>query len=137
MSLFSTIFATLMISSCFSETKYPNFVMILADDMGWGDTTYNNGTAYTPYLDEWTQTANTITFMRGYAGGSVCSPTRASVLSGRTPNRECIYSANGCGSDPAWSCSEGMPFPNSTFTVAEAVKKANPKYNTAFFGKWH
>ena len=112
------------------------YLLYYLDDVGWGDTTYNNGTAYTPNLDAWTKQANTITFHRGYAGGPVCSPTRASFLSGRTPNRECIYDANGCGSKPAYNCTEPMPFPQSTFTAAQAVKKANPNYNTAFFGKW-
>ena len=121
-----------------SSSKFPNFVFILADDMGWGDTSYNNGTASTPYLDAWRKESNTITFWRGYAAGPVCSPTRASILSGRTPNRECIYSANGCGNEPAWSCSEPHAFPNVTFTIAKAVKKvSNANYQTAFFGKWH
>ena len=79
----------------------PNILMILADDMGWGDTTYNNGTAHTPFLDLWSQSHNVFKFNRGYSGGSVCSPTRACILTGRTPDRECILSAEGCGSEPA------------------------------------
>ena len=63
-------------------------------------------------------------------------------MTGRTPNRDCVYSANGCGSEPAWTCSEPMPLPLSTFTVAEAAKKYNElhapdkPYLTAIFGKW-
>ena len=117
--------------------KYPNFVFILADDMGWGDTSYNNGTAKTSFLDSWINSPNTITFWRGYAGSPVCSPSRASILSGRTPIRDCILSANHCGSKQAEKCSEPIPFPNTTFTVAKAVKKAYSGYRTAMFGKWH
>ena len=117
--------------------KYPNFVFILADDMGWGDTSYNNGTGKTSFLDSWINKANTITFWRGYAGSPVCSPSRASILSGRTPIRDCVFAVNHCGSAPAESCSETMPFPNNTFTIANAVKKAYSGYRTAMFGKWH
>ena len=116
--------------------SYPNFVFILADDMGWGDTSYNGGTAYTPFLDSWTRMANTITFWRGYAGAPICSPSRASVLSGRTANRECVYNPNSCGHS-TWKCNQEMPFPNTTFTVADAVKFGYNGYKTAFFGKWH
>jgi len=126
-----------IIKIVWSESELPNFVVILADDMGWGDPSYNNGTVYTPYLDEWTKESHTITFNRGYAGAPVCSPTRASILTGRTPNRDCIYDANGCGSLPAWNCSEPMPLPLSVFTIAQAVKKAYNNYSTALFGKWH
>ena len=52
--------------------------MILLDDIGWGDPSYNNGTTYTPYLDAWTKEANTITFHRGYAG--VCDILFPSIL---------------------------------------------------------
>lgn len=57
-----------LLQYAFCKTKYPNFVMILLDDIGWGDPSYNNGTTYTPNLDAWTKEANTITFHRGYAG---------------------------------------------------------------------
>ena len=116
--------------------NYPNFLFIMADDMGWGDTSYNNGTAYTPFLDSWTKMANTITFWRGYSGSPICSPSRASVLSGRTANRECVYHPNGCGGH-SWKCTQPMPLPHSTTTIADVVKFANPNYKTKFFGKWH
>eukprot|EP01083_Nonionella_stella_P178467 630487_1 len=125
------------------SASVPNFVMILADDFGWGDPSYNNGTTYTPSLDAMASSPHSIVFSRGYAGSPVCSPTRASTLTGRSPNRDCVYSANGCGSQPAWLCSEPMPLPLSTFTIAEAAKKYNKLYDpskpytTSIFGKWH
>jgi len=41
----------------------------------------------------------------------VCSPTRASLLTGRTPDRECVFNAEGCGQEPAWSCVNPQPLP--------------------------
>eukprot|EP01083_Nonionella_stella_P090311 252316_1 len=118
------------ILTTFQCTALPNFVMVLVDDMGWGDVSYNNGIALTPNIDAFASSPHTIVFQRGYSGAPLCSPTRASVLTGRNGDRECIYSANIKGS-------QTMPLPTSTFTIAEAVKKANPSYQTAFIGKWH
>jgi arylsulfatase A-like enzyme len=56
------------------------------------------------------------------------------MLSGRTPNRECITGAEGCGQQPAYSCADKLPFPPTTFTVAKAAKKAG--YATIHIGKW-
>ena len=61
---------------------------------------------------------------------------RASVLTGRAGDRECIYSANQGAKQPAWEYTQTLPLPTNTFTIAEAVKKADDSYQTAFFGKW-
>jgi arylsulfatase A-like enzyme len=53
----------------------------------------------------------------------VCSPTRSAALTGRTPNRDCITGAEGCGQKPAWSCGDSLPLSPRTFTIAEAAKK--------------
>eukprot|EP00040_Diaphanoeca_grandis_P039653 m.259716 g.259716 ORF g.259716 m.259716 type:complete len:733 (-) comp38560_c0_seq1:181-2379(-) len=127
----------------------PNIIMILADDQGWGDVGYNKYSyqdkAYkynytlnpprTPNLDAMAFSENSILFHRFYAGSGVCSPTRSALLTGRTPDRECITGAEGCGQAPAWSCLDKLPLPPATFTVAEAAKKAN--YSTIHIGKWH
>eukprot|EP00035_Acanthoeca_spectabilis_P002135 m.85326 g.85326 ORF g.85326 m.85326 type:complete len:572 (-) comp11375_c0_seq1:94-1809(-) len=126
-----------------------NVVLLLADDQGWGDVGYNSHTyqneAYnytwkfnpprTPNLDAMAKSDSSILFWRFYAGSGVCSPTRSAVLTGRTPNRECITGAEGCGQEPAWSCLDKMPLPPTTFTIAEAAKKAG--YSTIHIGKWH
>jgi len=57
---------------------------------------------------------NSIIFNRFYSQHPNCSPTRASILTGRVSNRECISGAEGCGSTPAWECSEGEPLPTTT-----------------------
>eukprot|EP01061_Rhynchopus_euleeides_P019798 TRINITY_DN32486_c0_g1_i1.p1 TRINITY_DN32486_c0_g1~~TRINITY_DN32486_c0_g1_i1.p1 ORF type:complete len:690 (+),score=197.09 TRINITY_DN32486_c0_g1_i1:43-2112(+) len=127
----------------------PNFLFVLADDMGWGDVGFNKeyhqpgaggvnwtvNAPHTPNLDAAVAKPGTIMMSRMYAGSAVCSPTRSSVLSGRSPRRECIDGAEGCGQDPAWSCYDKMPFPSDTFTAAEAAKENG--YATFFAGKWH
>ena len=63
-----------------------NVVLVMADDQGWGQTGYyNHPVLKTPNLDA--MAANGLRFDRFYAGGPVCSPTRATVLTGRTHDR--------------------------------------------------
>ena len=100
----------------------PNVILIMADDMGWGDTGYNgHNHIKTPYLDD--MAANGMQFSRFYAAGPVCSPTRGSVLTGRNPNRYGITNAN------------AGHLKKEEVTLAE-VFKANG-YATGHFGKWH
>ncbi|MEW6305285.1 MAG: sulfatase-like hydrolase/transferase [Verrucomicrobiota bacterium] len=99
----------------------PNFILAMADDQGWGDMAYNGHPALkTPVFDEMARTC--LRFDRFYAGAPVCSPTRASVLTGRTPNRMGTFK---------W----GYTLRPQEITVAEALKQAG--YTTGHFGKWH
>ncbi|QDT53316.1 Choline-sulfatase [Caulifigura coniformis] len=99
----------------------PNFVLCMADDQGWGDMAYNGHPALkTPVFDELAKSA--WRFDRFYAAAPVCSPTRASVMTGRTPNRMGAFS---------W----GWTLRPQEITVAEALKSAG--YATGHFGKWH
>src|SRR5690606_17428321 len=73
------------------EPPRPNFVLCMADDQGWGDMAYNGHPhVLTPTFDEMARSG--LRFDRFYAAASVCSPTRASVLTGRTPNRAGVFS---------------------------------------------
>jgi arylsulfatase A-like enzyme len=83
--------------------------------------------------------SGTALFHRFYSAASVCSPTRAAILTGRTNNRDCIDSALPCCSEnPAPTCSQGKGLPWSEFTVAEAAKKSTlGDYATIHLGKWH
>ena len=100
----------------------PNVVLIMADDMGWGDTGYSgNETAVTPNLDA--MAANAVRFDRFYSASPVCSPTRGSVLTGRHPYRYGVYFAN------------VGHLPNEELTLADVLREAG--YRTGFFGKWH
>lgn len=93
----------------------------MADDQGWGQTGYmNHPILKTPNLDK--MAANGLRFNRFYAGAPVCSPTRASVLTGRSNDRTAVYS-------------HGYALCKQEKTIAQALKKAG--YKTAHFGKWH
>lgn len=102
-------------------SERPNIVLVMADDQGWGDMAYNGHPhVRTPHFDALAREG--IRFDRFYAAAPVCSPTRASVLTGRTPNR------TGCFS---W----GHPLRPQEVTVADVLKEAG--YRTGHFGKWH
>ena len=103
------------------ETQRPNIILVMADDQGWGQTGYNNHPFLkTPNLDKMAE--NGLRFNRFYAGAPVCSPTRASVLTGRANDRTGVYS-------------HGFALCKQEKTIAQALQKAG--YNTAHFGKWH
>ena len=105
-----------------AQTNRPNIILIMCDDLGWGDTGFNgNADIQTPYLDQLAQQG--IVFDRFYSAGSVCSPTRASVLTGRHPSRMGIYHAN-VGHLKA-----------QELTLPELLKEEG--YTTGHFGKWH
>lgn len=99
----------------------PNIILCMADDQGYGDVGYYGASPVkTPVLDEMARTA--LRFDRFYAAAPVCSPTRASVLTGRHPNRLACFS---------W----GHPLRPQETTIAEALHKAG--YLCGHFGKWH
>ncbi len=99
----------------------PNIIFVMADDMGWGQTGYRgNPLLKTPNLDA--MAANGLRLDRFYAGCPVCSPTRASVLTGRSPDRAGVLS-------------HGYALRVQEKTIAQALKTAG--YVTGHFGKWH
>jgi len=94
----------------------------MADDLGWGSVGYNgNKTIQTPHLDAMAKEG--VQFNRFYAAAPVCSPTRASCLTGRHPYRTGVFYAN-----------TGILRPEE-ITIAELVKPLG--YVTGHFGKWH
>ncbi len=104
-----------------AENARPHMVLVMADDQGWGDMAYNgHPTLETPNFDE--AAAAGLRFDRFYAAAPVCSPTRASVLTGRHPNRMGVFK---------W----GHSIRPQEVTIAEALKSAG--YKTGHFGKWH
>ncbi len=101
--------------------ELPNIVLIMSDDQGWGETSYNGHPQLkTPVLDKMAATG--LRLDRFYAASPVCSPTRASVLTGRHANRMGAFGAN-------WSIRP------EEITLAPLLKAAG--YRTAHYGKWH
>jgi len=99
----------------------PNFVLMLGDDHGWEETGYNGHPhVKTPVLDEIAATG--LRFDRFYAAHSSCSPTRASFLTGRHPNRMGTFA-------PGWSLRP------EEITIAHLASRAG--YRCGHFGKWH
>ncbi|HUG92449.1 MAG TPA: sulfatase-like hydrolase/transferase [Planctomycetaceae bacterium] len=99
----------------------PHVVFVMADDMGWGQTGYRQHPVLkTPHLDA--MAANGLRCERFYAGAPVCSPTRASVLTGRANDRAGVLS-------------HGYALRLQEKTIAQALKGAG--YVTGHFGKWH
>lgn len=99
----------------------PNIIFVMADDMGWGQTGYRGHPVLkTPNLDA--MAANGLRFERFYAGNPVCSPTRATVLTGRTNDRAGVLT-------------HGYALRLQEKTIAQALKGAG--YVTGHFGKWH
>ena len=115
--------ALLAISSgpALAADSRPHIIFVMADDMGWGQTGYRGHPVLkTPNLDA--MAANGLRFERFYAGGPVCSPTRASVLTGRSHDRAGVLS-------------HGYALRLQEKTIAQALKGAG--YVTGHFGKWH
>ena len=105
--------------------KRPNIILLLADDLGYGDLScFGSPAVRTPHLDK--LAAQGMKFNRFYAASAVCSPTRASVLTGRYPLRFGI--TKHFNDRNQW-------LPESATTIAELLKGAG--YNTAHVGKWH
>ncbi len=114
------------------EGQQPNIVFILVDDLGWSDLGYMGSKYYeTPNVDK--LSSQGMYFTNFYSGGPVCSPTRASILTGKntartgittyliTPGQDVDYMAH--------------HLELSEYTLAEALKDHG--YVTGLFGKWH
>ncbi len=137
-----------------SSPLLPSFLFLLADDIGWADFGYNNGTALTPNIDAWAQSEGSVLLQDFHSGGTVCSPTRATVLTGRHHFRDCVDFVYGC-SDMRSCPSLNFEFaPSHTFTVGDAFRKAQKQFEYTstrnsdqsdsfdrdgayFAGKWH
>ena len=103
------------------DNESPNIILIMTDDQGWGQTGYyDHPVLETPNLDAMAE--NGLRFERFYAAAPVCSPTRASILTGRTNDRTGVVD-------------HGYALRKQEKTIAVALQKAG--YATGHFGKWH
>ena len=110
----------------------PNIVIIFADDLGYGDLgAYGHPTIQTPNLDR--MAAEGQKWTQFYVGASVCSPSRAALLTGRLPVRSGMYGTLGRTRVFFHDSPNGMP--HEEVTLAEILKERG--YATGIFGKWH
>ncbi len=122
-STIAALFAQTLVTSSVkaASSDRPNIILVMADDMGWGQTGYyNHPTLKTPNLDAMADSG--LRLDRFYAGAPVCSPTRASVLTGRTNDRAGVES-------------HGYALRRQERTLAQALRQVG--YVTGHFGKWH
>lgn len=117
--------------------KKPNFVFLLVDDLGWGDFGCYGATFYeTPHIDKLAKDG--MLFTNAYSACTVCSPSRAAILTGRYPARLHLTD---------WITGHKKPFAklsvpkwktkmdHERVLLPEALKEEG--YATGFFGKWH
>ena len=125
------LFLLLFIGILPLQAKQPNILMILADDMGYGDLgCYGSRQIETPFLDQ-LATAG-IRCTDGYVCANVCAPSRAGLLTGRHPQRF-GFEHNLNKSFP--TLPERLGIPVEQKTIADHLKKAG--YRTSLIGKWH
>ena len=146
-NVFITCLMPFLILACTTAPKTedkPNILFILADDLGYSDLSCMGSEYYeTPNIDRIAE-QGTI-FTNGYATCQVCSPSRASIMSGKFPARHDITVHIGSPSGEAWRTrkrfSKLLPaeythnLPSEYVTMPEALKEAG--YKTFFAGKWH
>ena len=107
------------------EPKRPNIVFLLADDMGYGDYERIGGSTETPNLNRLADEG--IFFNNFYAAGPNCSPSRAGLMTGKSPAKVGMYSYR--------PQNHPLHLPDQEITIAELLKTRG--YQTAHIGKWH
>lgn len=132
----SSLAAASLLTGCATQKpSKPNFLFFLIDDLGWSDLGCYGSTFYeTPNIDK--LASEGMLFTDGYAACPVCSPTRASVMTGKYPARINL-------TDFIWNANKDQLLPAhyenhmalEEVTIAEALKESG--YNTYFIGKWH
>ncbi|HRX79873.1 MAG TPA: sulfatase-like hydrolase/transferase [Pirellulaceae bacterium] len=109
-----------------AESDRPNIVVVVADDMGWGDSaTYGHKLIQTPNLDK--LAAQGVKFTQCYSAAGVCSPSRSAILTGRTPYRNGVWRHLSGNHDAHLRASE--------ITYPKLLKSIG--YETCHVGKWH
>lgn len=138
----SSVFISCYLSKSSTEDKPPNVIVIIADDIGWKDVGFQGNSYYeTPNLDKLASCS--ITFNNAYSASPLCSPTRASILTGLYPSRIGLTRATGHRKVEITSRSDSLYKKHKTLSrltlnynlLSEELKKYG--YTTAHFGKWH
>ena len=135
--LFKFLFVFSVVLGCNSNNSRPNVIFILVDDLGWNDLGYSGSAFYeTPNIDKLSK--ESFQFTNAYAASPVCSPSRASIMTGKHPARVNITDWIP-GLDPQNRALLGPKdlhnLPLEEITIAEKLKESG--YNTFYVGKWH
>lgn len=136
--LIPTLCVSILALPCLSESApdRPNIVVILCDDLGWGDLqNYGHPTIKTPHLMK--MASEGIRFTSFYSAAPVCSPSRVGLLTGRNPNRAGVYDwiPQADPDKPLKSSRNLVEMREEEFTIAEMLRDAG--YATCMSGKWH
>lgn len=122
-----------------TSTASPNVVLIVADDLGFGELgCYGQKIIQTPHLDQMAKDG--VRFTRFYSGNNVCAPSRCCLMTGKHPGHAFIRdNQNPKGLDDlkakyGWEFPGQIPIPENEFTLPELMKRKG--YATAAFGKW-
>ena len=142
-ALFLTILTSCKEKSLSTHLQKPNIVFILADDLGAHDLSYAGSEYYeTPNIDAIAKEG--VRFTQGYAAAQVCSPSRASIMTGQYTARHGITDWIGASTGEKWGESHNTKIlppeyihaiPENNITLSEALKAGG--YKTFFAGKWH
>ena len=135
------LFFSFLFFSCNSkektDAKKPNVIFILVDDLGWNDLGYSGSNFYeSPNIDSLSK--DSYEFLTAYAASSVCSPTRASIMTGKHPARVNITDwipGFDPKNRPLLGPTDLNQLPLEEITIAEKLKESG--YKTFYSGKWH
>lgn len=146
--LIAVAFSWLIQNSYSSPTTNPNVIFFLVDDMGWADCGICGSKFYkTPNIDKFASTG--LRFTNAYAANPSCSPTRASILTGKYPARLGITNPNCHLPPPVNISSHEKVKPHMQLQTPESMRYLDPNipnlprtmqsagYVTAHIGKWH
>jgi len=129
--LFALLF---LFSSAWGAEDRPNIVVVLCDDLGYGDLQcYGHPVIKTPHLNELAETG--VLFSDFYSTAPVCSPSRVGLLTGRSPNRAGVYDWIPEAKKTTQNRRELVHMRASEITIAKLLKDAG--YQTCMAGKWH
>jgi arylsulfatase A len=134
----------------FAQTNAPNIIVILVDDQGWGATSLKMDDHIPASASDFFQMPNLerlgkrgVIFSNGYAPHPNCSPSRASLLTGKSPAQLHLTDIIERHTGPLYEGNFLIPpehidqLPGEESTIAEWIKDHRSEYETAHFGKWH
>lgn len=152
----AAVMVTLWSSPTVWSAGPPNIVMILADDLSWVDTSVQMHPNLASSKSDFHQTprleqlaAQGMRFSDAYSAAPVCAPTRAALLTGRSPAQLQMADLSFTISQPGGSRWTGHyaglpltppvsePLQPDVFTLPQLIKQTNPNYATGMVGKWH